>query len=135
MRGFLVTGLVGAGMLLGCRDTPKPVSPDCICTLSFASVNVVVVDTQRAPVATLTPSVTVRSTGRPLAPAPGGIGGGWYTVVSDGYKDQFALGGDTLHFTATSGSRIAAGDFVVGAPGSCHCHVSLVSGPDTLVLR
>ena len=134
MRGLLITGLFGVAMVGACRDRDAA-RPDCICTAIFAAVNVAVVDTAGAPVLGLTPTITVRSSGRPLAPAPPAVGGGWYTVVNDAYMDQFALDGDTLHFAASSAGRSAAGDFVVDAPGSCHCHVHLVSGPDTLALR
>jgi hypothetical protein len=63
------------------------------------------------------------------------MSGGRYYVVTDADRENIALDGDILRFAVSSGSRSAAADFVVDAPGSCHCHVHLVAGPDTLILR
>jgi hypothetical protein len=132
MRGLPKAALVAATTLMACRNAATP----CVCTLEFRYYTVTVVDTLNAPVAGLTPAITVRSTGRLLIPAaPAGLPPGLYYVVTDGDLQQFALNGDRLHFAVSSAGRSAAADFVVDAPGTCHCHVQLVSGPDTLVLR
>ena len=132
MRGLLIRAMFGATVLVACKSAARP---DCVCTTSFLSIVVTVVDTAGAPVPSLSPTITVRSTGRLLVPAAPAIGQGWYPVVSDGDMNQFALDGDTLHFAVSSPPRSAAGDFVVDAPGPCRCHIHLVAGPDTLVLR
>jgi hypothetical protein len=132
MRRLRTRALAVAATLTACRAAA---APDCICTASFAAVTVTVVDTTNAPVSGLAPVITVRSTGRVLVPSGPAMAEGRYYVVTDANHQAFALDGDTLHFAVLSASRSAAADFVVGAPGLCHCHVHLVTGPDTLVLR
>ena len=135
MRGLLKTAVLAATTVMACKSGATPCNYDC--TDEFLSIFVTVVDTLNSRVSGLTPAITVRSTGRLLIEAAPFIGNppGDYSVVSDADKPLFALDGDNLHFAVSSGGRSAAADFGVDAPGACHCHIHLISGPDTLVLR
>ncbi len=107
----------------------------CVCTDMFAFVGVTVVDSTGTGVSGLTPVLTVRSTGQHLTEPGPAFGVGHYYVVSDLNRDSMRQTGDTVHFAVTEGARAAAADFGVAVPGTCHCHVAKLSGPDTLTLR
>ena len=125
--------LAAIGVLsAGCHSTALP---GCVCTTLFAIIQVTVVDTTAAPLAGLSPAITLLRTSQSIVPDQTGVGGGRYNVITDGEHSLIRPSGDTLRFVVTAGARSARADFAVDEPGSCACHVNKVSGPDTLVLR
>ena len=110
---------------------------DCACTDLFAISTVTVVDSSGSPVDSLQVSVRntmtravydVRSytTGDLIAP-------GVYVVFHDGLKDSIHVSGDdiTITFLRDSAAVVTA-EYVFGAD-QCHCHITKMSGPDTVI--
>jgi hypothetical protein len=124
--------LAVGGPVLGCSGDQA--SDGCICTASFALYNVTVIDAAGAPVTGLDPTVTVVRTGQrlTLSTTPSG---NHYPVFTDGEIHLIDPAGELVRFVASNTQGSTAGDFVFDAPGTCHCHMRKVSGPDTLVVR
>ncbi|QEC77947.1 hypothetical protein [Mucilaginibacter ginsenosidivorax] len=69
--------------------------------------------------------------------APGVIDPGfspaYKTIANDNIINKFSTGGDNVQITATNPSTHQTKTAIVKIAGGCACHVSRVSGPDTIV--
>ena len=121
----------------GCR-TPRAAAPDPdagqrMCTMDFRSVGFTLVDAAGRPVPGA--RVDVRRTDGSLVETdesttpPGGVGGR-YTVADDGTR--VVPSGETLTVNAARDGRAIAATYRIGHDG---CHVTKISGADTLRLR
>ena len=125
--------LVIALLFASCSTIDK----DCLCTEEYRFFLVTVVDTLGVPIDSL--NVTIRDKeGDELdvAQDPHPFGAGKYTVLNDSFIQMFCACGtpQTIYFSATDGIRTANGEFMFNTD-DCKCHITKVSGPDTLLLR
>ena len=119
---FLLAGLVGSCNLPFVGD----------CTTLFASVQLVVLDSIGTPLAGLSITDTNLRTHQGFEISQSPYWSGSYDVFDDGDKSLVTSAGDAVKVTgAGSGGRFSS-DFVFKAGD---CHVSKVSGPDTVVAR
>ena len=136
LKGILA-GLVAVSAAGCTMMNPQPAVPECgACTMEFRTVQVQVVDERGAAIEGMEVVVHNQRTGSELEvdQESGGFGSGMYAVVTDSNVDDVSEEGDTLHFRATDGARVAEGSFVVGRD-RCSCHIVRESGPERLVAR
>ena len=107
---------------------------DCLCTMEFRMITVVVVDEMNIPVLDLTTTVKDDS-GKvydfyndPL------IFPGHYIVMDDNYAVELTIQPKRFHFTGVKDSLTINGEYFINTD-ECNCHVKKVSGPDTLLLK
>lgn len=124
--------LLIAASLPACRaSTTTP----CACTEEFRTYQVTVIDDAGQPVADVQLTRTLVRTGAILE--PGWLGmtvPGTYVVADDSQTDVYSGAGDTVRVTGAKGGATFAADFVFAVPEPCRCHVTLVSGPDTVII-
>ena len=104
------------------------------CTAMFASIPVTVIDGAAQPVEAATVTATLVRTGQTLPPTalilttPG-----TYPLVDDGSTSLIRRSGDAVQAHISRGAQSLTVDYVFAVPGGCH--VSKVSGPDTVTLQ
>jgi hypothetical protein len=106
-----------------------------ICTTSFALIPVVVVNAQGAPLTGISITDSVLRTHERFA-VPQSFNGwsaGTFHVFDDSFISKVRESGDAVRVTGTNGTLSFGADFVFGAPDGCH--VTKLSGPDTVVAR
>jgi hypothetical protein len=113
------------------------VDEDCLCTEEFRTYLVTVIDTLGAPVDSL--NITIKDKDGDeldVKQEPYYLGEGKYTVLNDSFTHIMCACGtpQVIDFSATDGSRTANCEFSFNTD-KCRCHITKISGPDTLVLR
>ena len=109
-------------------------SAACMCTSSFATVTLSVVDSAGRAVEDAV--VTVRRLRRRATRAEALLPG-VYTIVDDMQKDSIAAGGETVDVTVARGAhrgRVTLRIGTTGASPRCRCHVVRLSGPERIVV-
>ena len=129
--------LIASGALLGaCSDDGS--AGGCVCTQEFRLFTLTVVDSLGRPEASVAIEVRSRRTGR-LIEVPGGYDGvfgeGTYVIFSDAELDLLPDEGEPVLVTGEKDTRSFGADFLFAPEGSCRCHVTRVSGPDTVTIR
>lgn len=106
---------------------------DVICTASFASFNVYVADSTGRQ-AVLDSTITLTPSGQRLVITEiRDTSFHSYTIVDDGYQRQLANRTEVLRFLAyKAGLRVVDTPYTISADD---CHVSKVSGPDSIRLK
>jgi hypothetical protein len=129
-----LTKLGGAAMLLslaGCGDDGMPGGA---CTASFAMVGVTVVDGGGQPVPDASVTATLVRTGQVLVPTTLMLPvPGTYVLVDDGSSQLIRRSGDAVQARIAKGVTSVTADYVLAVEGGCH--VSKVSGPDSVTLE
>ena len=123
----LATPLLLASLVGGCST---PFIGDC--TTLFASVQLVVLDSTRAPLAGLAIVDTNLRTHQGFGIRQSPFWSGSYDVFDDGEKGLVSSDGDAVKVTGTGSVGSFSSVFVFKAGD---CHVSKVSGPDTVVVQ
>jgi len=62
-----------------------------------------------------------------------GFSPGFKTIATDSNLDEFSTGGDNVQISATHPDTHQIKTAVVKIAGGCACHISKISGPDTVV--
>ena len=126
--------LGAAAMLLGvaaCGDDGMPGGGAC--TASFAMIGVTVVDGSGQPVPDASVTATLVRTGQVLVPTTLMLPTpGTYVLVDDGSTQLLRRSGDAVQARISKGALAVVADYVVAADG---CHISKVSGPDSVTLN
>jgi hypothetical protein len=104
----------------------------CACTKEYAAVVVTVLDASGDLELDFPATVVVLRTGSELPVAQRGADSGTYTVITDSEKKLVRAEGENIRISGEKDGRAFTGDFEIGVPGVCRCHVRKVSGPDTL---
>ena len=139
-RRFVVRAstLLGLGMLTGlpmlsCSSPAEEVV--CLCTAEFRFFTVAVVDAQGQPADDVSISTTRVSDGLDLTPLSDvGLGQpGVYVVLTDNAGGNVTEEGTLVEVIGTRGDTGFRAEFVFNKD-ACGCHVSQVSGPDTVQL-
>lgn len=105
-----------------------------VCTDEFASVSVIVTDSDGSAVALSDIEVTNLRTNKPVQrpPMPPAIDyvPGLVLLANDNTKAQFSSAGDDVKVTVRSSQIGKTKSVGLKIAGGCNCHVSKVSGPD-----
>ncbi len=134
LRRALVLGLIiGAGILgAAACDTSNNLGP-CACTLEFRFFTVAVVDEAGAPVPDLELVVTRVRDGFVYGVVQDtASGSGVYMVFNDNFVDEVRTSGEQVRVVAAKDGVSVEGAYVFSTD-ECRCHISKVSGPDTLI--
>jgi hypothetical protein len=116
--------------IAGCGNDGMPGA----CTASFAMVGVTVVDGAGQPVADASVTATLVRTGEVLVPTTLMLPvPGTYVLVDDGSTDVIRRTGDPVQASITKGATSLTADYVFAVADGCH--ISKVSGPDTVTLQ
>lgn len=103
--------------------------------MMFAMIGVRVADSALRPVSGAEVTVTRRRTGETRSVAPTDVGDvGAYIIADDSMREQVAAEGEAFEVRARAGGRQAAARYMIGLTEG-RCHVTKLSGPDTLVLQ
>ncbi len=124
-----IAALITAAGLSACNDNTAQV-----CTASFATATTTVVDTTGAPVQAATVSTVLIRTGQtlPITSLLDPVTG-VYPILDDGSISQLHASGDSIRVRAVNGAAAVEAVYHFDVPGGCH--ISKISGPDTLVVR
>lgn len=107
---------------------------DGACTAMFASIPVTVIDDAGQPVENATVTAVLVRTGETLVPTSLMLmAAGTYPLVDDGSSSVIRRNGDAVQAHIVRGAQSRTVDYVFSVPGGCH--VSKVSGPDTVTLQ
>lgn len=106
---------------------------DVVCTQLFAGINVYVTDANTAPVLFDDFYTINTTTGETIRLEPNRGGMGHYTVLDDSYRKKLQNRTDRFQFVGVKNNqRIVEELYTISA--DC-CHISKVSGRDTVVLK
>jgi hypothetical protein len=123
-----------AAMLLSAAGCADDSTPGGVCTASFATVPVTVVDGQGQPAAEASVTARLVRTGQTLVPTTLMLTvPGTYTLVDDGSTHLIRHSGDAVQASISKGSQSVTADYVFAVADGCH--ISKVAGPDTVTLR
>jgi hypothetical protein len=112
-------------LLLGC-DVPLA------CTSDFRLLAIALVDGANAAVPDAALISVVTRTADTLVANPGGNSPhGLYPIADDSDRGKLRFYGDTIHVTVERATTVVETTYVL-APGACH--ITKLSGPDTLVM-
>ncbi len=131
MNRYLGLFLVGALLLGSCSESA--VCPDAVCTKEFRTVTIRFVNADGNPQQVKDFTVLNKRTGEIMTPLSDMAGQGLYVVASDSDLSKLSEKGDNIQVNATdikTNTKLQA-DFVISG-GICSCHISKISGPDTV---
>lgn len=116
-------------LLLGCSTQPSG-----LCTQQVANFTLTVTDAGGVPAGGVTLTVVLDRTGQVIVPAPPLVvlPTGTYPLIGDGQKGLLRSSGDQVTATAVKGATSAT---AVSVFRFTACHVTKVSGPDTVQLQ
>ncbi|MFZ1281459.1 MAG: hypothetical protein WAR59_11515 [Ignavibacteriaceae bacterium] len=129
--------LFGLILILFIVNSCSEIDKDCICTEEYRTYLVTVVDTLGVPVDSLTVTVKDKDGDElDVHQDQYSLDEGKYTVLTDEFTPIMCTCGtpQAIYFSATDGIRTANGEFMFNTD-DCKCHITKVSGPDTLVIR
>ena len=110
-------------------------SQPCFCTLEFRSFTVTVTDATGQPTEGVSISVRRVSDGALLTGNSSlDQSAGVYVILSDSNIDDVSEAGTTVEVVGTLGSMGFTAEYVFSRD-ECQCHVSKISGPDTVQLE
>ena len=105
---------------------------DCICTEEFRSYTVTVVDQNDQPVNSLNIEIKSKTSGNYFYIEQSTyLDEGKYVVMDDSHTQSFTVIPQTIIFSANKNSIHIEEEFVFSTD-ACKCHISKVSGPDTI---
>lgn len=143
MERFNLRGLgiisITLSVFASCSTTQVQECPDRMCTMEFRTITIRFNDSKGNPIQVKDYSAVNRRTNSPMRQdnEPSTISNeGIYIVASDADTKNLSEGGDTIRvvgYHPQSNEKLTADLVVSGGP--CACHVSKLSGPDTLKFR
>jgi hypothetical protein len=133
MNKFLLLSLFGL-LIVGCGKNQQPrlsCNGTGVCTLEFASVNILFTDNADKPVNVQNFSAVNQRTGLKLDVTPGSsMSVGSYTIANDNTRDQLSDEGDNILVSGTYAGQTKTA--LLKISGGCNCHVKKESGPSTI---
>ena len=118
-----------------CTKNTKTACGTQVCTALFASVGIHFIDKDGSPVAVTDFTVINLRTNKTIIHAiPEGLNNnaGYKEVVDDNDIKSLSTDGDNLQVSATNPNGNQTKTVVLKIAGGCNCHVTKVSGPDSL---
>lgn len=107
---------------------------DCLCTTEFRMITVIVVDSAGNPVTGLTATVKDNAGKIYTFINDPHIFPGHYTVMDDSYVMELSTLPKRFIFSGVKDSMSVSSEYLI-CTDECNCHVSKVSGIDTLILK
>jgi len=131
----LIILFVAALSLASC-DKVKPKTP-CgpqVCTDLFATVGINYADNTGKPIAVSNFTVFNVTSNKQLQPGynVGLLVYGHYIVATDNNKMDYSTDGDVIKVSATDPATNQTKSVNLKISGGCNCHVTKISGPDTV---
>jgi hypothetical protein len=124
-------------LVIGCNKT-KTTEAACspqICTAIFASVGIHFTDKNGQPINVQNFQVIDLRTSLTITSAHQTATVGSYTIVDDGDLKKLSTDGDDLQVSATNAATGETKTTIIKVAGGCTCHVSKVSGADTVMFN
>ena len=118
------------------KNRQQPACVISVCTEQFVSVGVRFIDKNGDGVAVENfTAKNLRSDSVIVVPGiiDPGFSPAFKTIANDGFINKFSTSGDNVQITATHPSTHQIKTAIVKIAGGCACHISKVSGPDTIV--
>jgi len=136
MRKAFFSLLCLIGLICMASTCSKSPVEDCsghVCTMIFAMQQVHVQDSMGQLVTLDSTRTIVTATGQEISTTPMVPRYGNYILVDDGYHNQLVNKTEQVEFSGyQNGQVLVHGTYTIS--GDC-CHVSKVSGPDTLIVK
>lgn len=120
-------------ILVSCSSSDPTACKDKVCTMEFRMVSVRFVDDTGNPQVVKDYSAVNKRTGRSMTPNYDNLVQGFYVVASDSDLKELSEKGDIVLVSATNpknNTKVTA-EFVISG-GICICHISKISGPETI---
>ena len=136
IRRILLLLLFAVSITACNKNRQQPACAITTCTQEFVSVGVRFVDKNGDGVAVENfAAKNLRSDSVIVVPdvIDPGFSPAFKTIANDGLINKFSTGGDNVQITATNPSSHQTKTAIVKIAGGCACHISKVSGPDTIV--
>lgn len=130
---FLLLVIVCAACSQKSRQT-APCNPG-MCTMMFTTIGMHFVDNAGKAVAIKDFKAINLRTNKQIKTESGPTRGanlGFHIIATDGNMKEFTNQGDDVKVTATDSVSNQTKSVIVKLAGGCACHISKVSGPDTL---
>jgi hypothetical protein len=136
MRGQVLSLLLLATAFTSCnKNHQQPACSTGVCTKEFVSVGIRFVDKNGNGVS-VNSFVAKNLRSDSVIVAPGAIDPGFSpafkAIANDNIIDKFSTAGDNVQITATNPSTNQTKTATVKIAGGCACHISKVSGPETV---
>jgi hypothetical protein len=104
-----------------------------MCTMMFVTIGIHFVDKAGKDAVVKDFSAINLRTNKKIETQPiPGSNAGFHVIATDSNMKEFTNGGDDVKVTATDSVTNQTKSVVVKLAGGCACHISKVSGPDTL---
>ena len=118
------------------KNNNKPACELQACTAMFAYLGIVYNnhngDAAQVKDVTIVNLRTGKTITPPSYPPAADFVAGFVLIASDGTKDEFSAEGDDVRITATSVTTGQVNTTVLKISSGCNCHVTKVSGPETV---
>jgi hypothetical protein len=133
MKGVSNFFLILVVFLGSCSSSEPVVCENMVCTKEFRTITVKFIDDYGDPLLVNNFSAVNKRTGRSMSQTNSIQGLGIYVVASDADQKELSEKGDIVLVSASNpknNSKLTA-EFVISG-GLCICHVSKISGPETI---
>ena len=133
MKGVSNFFLILVVFLSSCSSSEPAVCENMVCTKEFRTITVKFIDDYGDPLLVNNFSAVNKRTGRSMSQTNSIQGLGIYVVASDADQKELSEKGDIVLVSASNpknNSKVSA-EFVISG-GLCICHVSKISGPETI---
>ncbi|MCQ6960873.1 hypothetical protein [Mucilaginibacter aquariorum] len=118
------------------KNNNKPACELQACTAMFAYLGIVYNnhngDAAQVKDVTIVNLRTGKTIIPPSYPPAASFVAGFVLIASDGTKDEFSAEGDDVRITATSVTTGQVNTTILKISNGCNCHVTKVSGPETV---
>ena len=135
MKGLQIFFLILGVFFGSCSVSEPAVCENMVCTKEFRTITVKFIDDYGNPLLLNNYSAINKRTGRSMSQNSIINGLGIYVVASDADLKELSEKGDIVLVSASNpknNSKVSA-EFVISG-GLCICHVSKISGPETIMI-
>lgn len=131
MKLIIIYSFLISVFFLGCSNQSEGLT--CICTTEFREIRVLVLDNKNNPVRNAKATATVLSSNYQINSTDDLYFPGYYIVATDEIVNKMLKIEKVLFKCVLDTSSVSAEYFI--ATDNCRCHVTKISGPDTLKLN
>ena len=134
MKRFLWIFVLGALFFPACKKNTQTACGTQVCTDLFASIGVHYVDKNNNPIAVTKFTVLDLRTNKLIThTVPEGLSNpGYMEILDDNDIKDLSTEGDNLQVSATNPATGQIITTIFKISGGCNCHVTKISGPDTV---
>jgi hypothetical protein len=135
MNKSLIILLLSALLCSACsKNQHKPACATQVCSAIFMMIGIHFTDKAGTPISVENFEVFDLSTNQQLKPGLPNINTttGYYIVANDSQLKDFSTDGDNIRVSATNPASGQTKTVTLKISGGCNCHVSRISGPETV---